>query len=61
MVVNSGGARGGLSPPERKLSSPGKFYKAPETSLSDSVSEGLRWAEPIREEISGAATSRQAS
>ena len=49
MLVTSGGARVGLSPP-------GKFSEATETRFSGSVRDGLGWAELTREEISDGTT-----
>ena len=49
MLVTSGAARGGLSPP-------GKFSEATETRFSGSVRDGPGWAELNREEFSGGTT-----
>ena len=49
MLVTSGGARGGLSPP-------GKFSEATETRFSGSVRGSLTWAELTLDEISDGTT-----
>jgi len=58
-ATSSGGARGGLRPPERKLSPPCKFSKAYETRFNIGVTSGVGWTEPTREEIPGAAFGNQ--
>jgi hypothetical protein len=50
---------GNLSPPERGLGPTENIFEAPETRFSGSVIYGLRWAGLNREEVSGAATTRE--
>jgi hypothetical protein len=56
VVVSPGVGWSELSPPKRKLSPPCKFYKAYETRFSIGAKSGVRWTEPISEEIPSVAS-----